>query len=70
MIFDMQLLKTKYKEYSNINQKISLEVRNNNLIRVKRGLYSNNIKIDAPIIANICCSHHIYHLNMHLVTMD
>lgn len=33
MIYNLQTLKIKYKEYSNLNQKISLEVKNGNLIR-------------------------------------
>ena len=54
MIYDNNALKLLYKDYSNINQKISLEVKKGNLKRIKRGLYSNNLKIDAPIIANVC----------------
>lgn len=54
MIYDMQSLKIKYKSYANILQKISIETKKNNLIRIKRGLYTDNIKIDAPVIANIC----------------
>ena len=56
MIYDSESLKNKYKEYSNINQKLCLEVKNKSLTRVKRGLYTDNLKIDAPIIANICYS--------------
>lgn len=54
MIYDMQTLKEKYSGYSNLNQKISLEAKKHNLVRVKRGLYSDNIKIDGPVIANVC----------------
>ena len=56
MIYNTDTLKNMYKDYSNINQKISLETKKGKLIRVKRGLYSNNIRIDSPIIANICYS--------------
>lgn len=56
MIYDVQTLKVIYSDYSNINQKISLETKKGRLIRVKRGLYSDNIKVDAPVIANICYS--------------
>ena len=56
MIYDTQALKDKFNSYSNINQKISLEVKNNNLIRIKRGLYTDDLKIDAPIISNVCYS--------------
>ncbi|HHT66925.1 MAG TPA: hypothetical protein GX010_01660 [Erysipelotrichaceae bacterium] len=54
MIYDMQALKTKYKNYSNINQKISIETKKNNLIRIKRGLYTDDLKVDGPVIANVC----------------
>ena len=54
MIYDNNALNIIYKDYSNINQKISLETKKGNLIRIKRGLYTNNLKIDAPIIANVC----------------
>lgn len=54
MIYDINALKIKYRDYSNINQKISLEVKKGNLVRIKRGLFSDNLKIDKPIIANIC----------------
>lgn len=54
MIYDAQMLNEKYKNYSNINQKISLECKKNNLVRIKRGLYTDNIEIDGPIISNVC----------------
>ncbi len=56
MIYDMLSLKDEYKDYSNINQKISLEVKKGNLIRVKKGIYTDNLKIDAPILANFLLS--------------
>lgn len=56
MIYDVQTLKKMYKNYSNINQKICLEVKQNRLIRIKRGLYSDDLINDAPVIANICYS--------------
>lgn len=54
MIYDLQTLRNKYNTYSNINQKISLESKKGNLTRIKRGLYTDNLKIDGPVIANIC----------------
>ena len=36
MIYDTQALKIKYNDYSNINQKVSLETENGKLIRIKR----------------------------------
>lgn len=56
MIYDVQSLKTIYAKYSNINQKVAIEAKKGNLIRIKRGLYTDNLKIDAPVIANICYS--------------
>ncbi len=56
MVYNTQSLKVKYKNYSNINQKVSLESKKDNLLRIKRGLYTDNLKIDAPIIANMCYS--------------
>ena len=43
MIYDSQALKVKYANYSNINQKISLEEKRGNIIRIKRGLYTDNL---------------------------
>ena len=54
MIYNSNDLKLKYNDYSNINQKISLEAKKGNIIRIKRGLYTDNLKIDSPVIANIC----------------
>lgn len=48
------MLKNQYKNYSNLNQKISLEAKKGKLMRVKKGLYTDDLKMDAPIIANIC----------------
>ena len=45
MIYNNNALNTLYKDYSNINQKISLEIKNGNIIRIKRGLYTDNLKI-------------------------
>ena len=47
MIYDLSALKNKYHDLSNINQKISL-------VRIRRGLYSDNIKVDSPVIVNVC----------------
>lgn len=54
MIYDYSALKNKYSEYSNLNQKLSIETKKGKLIRIRRGLYSDNLKEDAPIIANVC----------------
>ena len=47
MIYDLSALKNKYNDYSNISQKISLETKKGNLVRIRRGLYS-------PDIVNVC----------------
>lgn len=54
MIYDLQSLKIKYKDYKNLNQKISIECKKGNLIRIKKGLYSDDIDLDKLVIANIC----------------
>lgn len=56
MIYDIQALKNRFFEYSNINQKITTEVKNNKILRIKRGLYSDDLNVDAPVISNVCCS--------------
>lgn len=54
MIYDSQVLQKKYENYSNIGQKIRLETKNNKLIKIKRGLYTDDLMNDCLIIANIC----------------
>ena len=54
MIYDNQSLKLKFISYSNINQKISLESKKGNLVRIKKGLYSDNIISDRLLISNVC----------------
>ena len=56
MIYTTESLNNMYKDYKNINQKISLETQKGNLIRIKRGLFSDDLIIDSPIIANVCYS--------------
>ena len=54
MIYDMQNLKNKYSKYSNINQKICLEEKKQKITRIKRGLYTDDLEVDAPVISNVC----------------
>ena len=54
MIYDFQSLSIKYKEYSNIYQKISNECKKGKLVKIKRGLYSDDLDSDKEVIANIC----------------
>lgn len=54
MIYDTQALSIKYRDYKNIPQKVVLETKKKHLVRIKRGLYSDNLRIDKPVIANVC----------------
>lgn len=54
MLYDYQSLKLKYSKYSNIGQKISSEVKKGNLVRIKKGLYTDNLQVDAPVLSNVC----------------
>ena len=54
MIYDFQNLRIKYKEYSNIYQKINNECKKGILVKIKRGLYSDDLYNDKEVIANIC----------------
>ena len=55
MIFTIDELKNKYLDYDNFYQKIVKETEKGNLIKIKRGLYSNS-KDDNPfLIANNIC---------------
>ena len=56
MIYNTQMLREKYKNYKNINQKIALEEKKGNIIRIKKGLYSTDIDKDGEVISNICYS--------------
>ena len=54
MIYDFQSLSIRYKEYSNIYQKINNECKKGILVKIKRGLYSDDLYNDKEVIANIC----------------
>lgn len=54
MVYDFQSLKIKYNEYSNIYQKIDSECKKGTLIRIKRGLYTDDLYNDKEVIANVC----------------
>ncbi len=53
MIETIDNLIYKYRDYSNIYNKISLEEKKNNIIKLKRGLYETNINADPFTIANV-----------------
>lgn len=46
MIKTISVLLYEYREYSNIYNKIAVEEKNNNLIKLKRGLYETNKDAD------------------------
>ena len=54
MIYDFQSLRIKYKEYSNIYQKINNECKKGILVKIKKGLYTDDLYNDKEVIANIC----------------
>ena len=54
MVYDFQSLRIKYKEYSNIYQKIKNECEKGILVKIKRGLYTDDLDNDKEVIANIC----------------
>ena len=54
MIYDFQSLRIKYKKYSNIYQKINNECKKGILVKIKRGLYTDDLYNDKEVIANIC----------------
>ena len=54
MIYDFQSLSIKYKGYSNIYQKINNECKKGILIKIKRGLDTDDLYNDNEVIAIIC----------------
>ncbi|MCD8200893.1 MAG: hypothetical protein LUD47_02375 [Clostridia bacterium] len=51
MFMTMDLLSEKYKEYSNINEKIATEVKNGNLVKVAHGMYETDRNLDGKYLA-------------------
>ena len=56
MIKTIDMLLHEYREYSNIYNKLAVEEKNNNLIKLKRGLYETNKDADPFTIANVLLS--------------
>ena len=56
MIKTIDMLLYEYREYSNIYNKIVYEEINNNIIKLKRGLYETNKDADPFTIANVLLS--------------
>lgn len=69
MFYSTKDLLDKYKNYSNPQMKILLEVKNGNLIRITRGLYEDNKDVDAMLLSQYIKSPSYisfeYVLNMH-----
>lgn len=53
MIYTIEILSQKFNTYSNIYEKIKTEEKNNRLIKIKRGLYTDNVNNDNYFIANV-----------------
>ncbi len=53
MIKTIDMLLFEYRNYSNIYNKIANEEKNNNLIKLKRGLYETNKDADPFTLANV-----------------
>ena len=56
MIKTIDMLIYEYRNYSNIYNKIAYEEKNNNLIKLKRGLYETNKNANPLTIANVLLS--------------
>ena len=56
MIKTIDMLIYEYRNYSNIYNKIAYKEKNNNLIKLKRGLYETNKNADPLTIANVLLS--------------
>ena len=56
MVKNINDLLFEYRNYSNVYQKISIEEKKNNLIKIKRGLYETNKNADPFVIANVLLS--------------
>ena len=56
MILSINQLKEKFKDYSNFYEKVKVEERNSNIIKIKRGLYSDTPNVNEFAIGNILLS--------------
>lgn len=54
MIHEISTLNVKFDEYKNIPTKINTELKAGNILRIKRGLYVDNIDKDYLLLANLC----------------
>ncbi len=51
MIITYELLKTKLKDYSNLNNKISRDIKNGKLFKIVKGLYETNANVPGHLLA-------------------
>lgn len=56
MILTDDMLKDKYKDYSNVHGKIAREIKNGNLIRIVKGLYETDAKTPNYLLASSICN--------------
>lgn len=56
MLYTTLTLSKKYEGYKNFNQKVANECKKGNLVRIKKGLYTDDLYKDIPLIANFCYS--------------
>lgn len=63
MIKTIDMLLYEYRDYPNIYNKIALEEKNNNLIKLKRGLYDTNKDAEPFTLDEQLCSSLILHFS-------
>ena len=56
MIYAIEMLNDTFSDYANLYEKIKVEEKNNRLIKIKRGLYSDDTNENKFLIANILYS--------------
>lgn len=56
MIYAIEMLNDTFSDYANLYEKIKVEEKNNRLMKIKRGLYTDDINENRFFIANILYS--------------
>jgi predicted transcriptional regulator of viral defense system len=54
MIYTKTSLQTKFQNLANLHQKVSLEAKKGHLIKIKRGVYTDDLNQDKMALANFC----------------
>ena len=52
MIYTIEILNDTFSDYANLYEKIKVEEKNNRLIKIKRGLYTDDINENRFFIAS------------------